>query len=106
MGASEISELDERILAYMRRAPAGAYTAAQLARTTSQRIEEIEARLGHLEHAGVIQRSLRTASLAFHVVEHRDPHSRTNERQASTGQPRLTRGSSSVPPAEWRTFGS
>jgi DNA-binding Lrp family transcriptional regulator len=65
----ELDATDQRILALMRRAPAGQYTAAQIARNASLRLPEVEPRLARFEQAGIIKRSQLTVTPAFHVVQ-------------------------------------
>jgi hypothetical protein len=64
----QLDQDDDRIIACMHRAPAGEYTAAQLARNTNLRLEDLERRLAQLAHAGVIELSPLTAMPAFHLA--------------------------------------
>jgi DNA-binding Lrp family transcriptional regulator len=77
-------EHDRRILAYMRRAPAGRYTAVQLARNTGLDLAEVQRRLAQLRRDGVIVRSRVTAYPAFHVAAaHAVRGSRPTAREAA-----------------------
>jgi DNA-binding Lrp family transcriptional regulator len=60
---------DQRLLAHMRRAPAGQYTAVQLARNTGLPLPEVQSRLAKLVIDGVIVRSTVTVGPAFQLAE-------------------------------------
>ncbi len=82
---------NRRILAHMRRAPAGHYTVDQLARNTRLSLAEVEACLTWLEAAGVVRRSTITISRAFHLVENQPPVDRpAREEKEAAPVPRMT----------------
>jgi hypothetical protein len=54
---SEIDDINQRILAHMRRAPGGNYTAVQLSRTTGLSVPEVQQRLTDLQSASAILRA-------------------------------------------------
>jgi DNA-binding Lrp family transcriptional regulator len=74
---TEPDEQDQRILAHMRRAPAGQYTAVQLARNTGLPLTEVQPRLARLLKQGVIARSAVTVYPAFHLSGPQAGHAAT-----------------------------
>jgi DNA-binding Lrp family transcriptional regulator len=84
---------DQRILAHMRRAPAGQYTAVQLARNTGLPLTEVLPRLARLLKAGVIARSSVTVYPAFQLSgEHGATVAPATAREAAD-RPELRRAS-------------
>ena len=85
---NERDESDKRILAHMHRAPAGHYTAVQLARNTGLSLTEVQPRLARLLKVGAIQRSTMTAYPAF-TLAHPVPISPMTHREAADRHPIL-----------------